>query len=100
MIKPGNQLKLIRKLRVNPALAAQLKEFLDVTGQWEEAGKILDLSNTGTENLVLDDKDNMKYIDSFDVFLGESCHPRLKEESIRNRAMLGESYQQSLQRGH
>lgn len=68
LANPGNEGEALPLLRNTSRARDQLTRFTAAARQWlDEDGKLIDLA--GAENLVLDRKLNVRYVDSFHVFL-------------------------------
>jgi hypothetical protein len=88
-----NRPYILEVLKSNPQTRQQLKDVLDAFDEWLEKGKILDLSDDGEGNLVLDENQNLHYIDSFDVFLNpryRSLVESSKQNAEKIRSILAE----------
>lgn len=87
MLSEENKPYILEVLKSNPQTRQQLEDLLDAFDEWLAKGKVLDLSDNGEENVVLDENQNLHYIDSFDVFLN-SRYRSLIESSEQNAKKL------------
>lgn len=94
---PGNEQEALNLLQCLPKARVQLGAFLDAAERWHsQDGKVIDLF--GVDNLVLDKKQNVRYLDSFGAFFYEDLlyildepDPELSQQieiSIRRRKYL------------
>ena len=68
LANPGNEAEALPLLRNTSRARDQLSRFTAAARRWfDEDGRLIDLA--GTENLVLDRKLNVRYMDSFHVVL-------------------------------
>ena len=66
LANPTNEEEMIPLLRRLGWVRQQLQTFVDAARDWYRTGKLIDLY--GLDNLVLDVNEQVKYIDSFNVF--------------------------------
>ena len=66
LANPANESEAVPLVRQSPRIRAQLARFVAACSHWRSEGRVIDLY--GLDNLVVDQTDSLRYVDSFEVF--------------------------------